>query len=177
MNPSLASDPTMPVWTEPAPRARVAAIALLACAVAMVVGTVSYRWYTSGDVGIGLAGIQVCSAKLGGGCISMIYPTFMAAPIEAARLIGLVSGGLAILLAAHTGVELLRGRILSVKLKPLVFFLVVAEAAFVAFAVLVAGDGSTQASLGYGGFVAIAGAAGAGVVALALVRPAIEVPR
>jgi hypothetical protein len=150
--------------------ARAAAIVLFASAAAMLVGVVSFRWFSRGDGGVGLAGVQNCVWQM---CHTTMWTNLHRAPSEYALFgyAGLLSlvGGLA--LSIHAGVRLLQDRAPLAKVRTLNALLAIAAFATIAFWMRVElGEHGHRLTIGYAGFVTLAGVVVAGTVAHRTVR-------
>ncbi len=172
-------------WTQPAPApampppqlaagvtpaARTAAVVLFVSAAAMLIGIASFSWFSKGENGVGLAGVQECFSLA---CKTTMWSDLARAPGEYALLgyVGLLSlvGGLA--LSIHAGVVLLKNQAPKAKVKALNALLGIAAFSTVSFWMrLQFGELGHRLTVGYAGIVAIAGVIAAGTVAHKTVR-------
>ena len=139
-------------------------------AAAMLVGIASFSWFSKGESGVGLSGVQECFSAA---CKTMMWSDLSRAPGEYALLgyVGLLSliGGLA--LSIHAGVVLLQNQAAKAKVKALNAFLGIAAFSTVSFWMrLQFGELGHRLTAGYAGFVAIAGVIAAGTIAHKTVR-------
>ena len=176
--PTSWAPPPQPVTAMPPPQvapaldpaAKPAAITLFASAAAMLVGVASFSWFSRGDSGVGLYGVQECAHF---GCKSMMWSDLSHAPMEYAlfgyvALLALVAG---IGLSIHAGVNLLKNTARNAKVKALNASLGVAAFCTVSFWMrLQFGELGHRLSVGYAGLVCIAGVIAAGTIAHRTVR-------
>ena len=166
-----APPPPVPAMPPPqlAPRidaaARPAAIALFASAAAMLIGVASYSWFTRGNGGVGLAGVQDCSSY---GCHSQMWSDLSRAPMEYALFgyVGLLALVGSIGLSIHAAVLLLQGRAAAAKVRALNACLGIAAFTTVSFWMRVCfGELGHRVAVGWAGIVCIAGVVIAGTIA------------
>lgn len=139
------------------PRARTAAIVLFACCAAMLVGIGSFQWFSRGDSGVGLGGVQECVSH---GCHTTMWSDLKRAPADYALFgyLGVLAMAAAIGLSIHAGVVLLRRPPAQVKVTALNACLGVSAFCTVFFWMRIAfGELGHKLAIGYTGFVAIAG--------------------
>lgn len=167
--------PSLPVaapTAAPDSRARVAAIALFACAAIVLVGLVTKSWFTPerGEGGLGLTGVEVCR---GDRCQSAAWGDLPRVPSDLPIIawMGLLGGVAAAGFAAYAGVMLLAGRADKIPMK--VFNVILGLAAFgtTMFAMRVYTEMSKDVSLGWSGLVALGGLLGIGAIAKLRVQP------
>lgn len=172
-------------WTQPAPvaampppqvapqvdpSAKTAAIVLFVSAAAMLLGVASFSWFSKGENGVGLAGVQECFSMA---CKTTMWSDLARAPGEYALFgyVGLLSLVGALALSIHAGVVLLQNQAANAKVKALNAFLGIAAFATVSFWMrLQFGELGHRLTVGYAGIVAIAGVIAAGTVAHKTVR-------
>ena len=150
--------------------ARTAAIVLFVSAAAMLVGIASFSWFSKGDNGVGLAGVQECFSRA---CHTTMWSDLSRAPGEYALLgyVGLLALLGSIGLSIHAGVVLLQNQAAKAKVRALNAFLGIAAFATVSFWMrLQFGELGHRLTVGYAGIVAIAGVIAAGAVAHRNVR-------
>jgi hypothetical protein len=158
----FAVTPYVPFEVSLPSRHKAAAIALFASCTAMVFGLASFGWFTHGNAGIGLFGVRTCAWDAG--CSTTTWLAAKGAPaiVTPFGLVGVVALAASIVLAIHAGVTLLQGG--RVQRLALEIALSVAAVAVIGFGYAVFGSTvGSGAHLGYAGFVALAGLAGAGV--------------
>jgi hypothetical protein len=161
----VAALPPLPVATRVDATATAAAIALLASAVAMLIGIASFSWFTRGESGIGLSGVKECFSHA---CHTAMWTDLGRAPGEYALLgyVAILSLGGAIALSIHAGTRLLQNQARLAKVRALNAFLGIAAFSTVGFWMrLKLGELGGRASIGYAGIVAIAGVVVAGNIA------------
>lgn len=172
-------------WIQPAPvaamppphvaarvdaSAKTAAIVLFVSAAAMLIGVASFSWFSKGENGVGLAGVQECFSMA---CKTTMWSDLARAPGEYALFgyVGLLSLVGALALSIHAGVVLLQNQAAKAKVKALNAFLGIAAFATVSFWMrLQFGELGHRLTAGYAGIVAIAGVIAAGTVAHKTVR-------
>jgi len=163
-------DVTLPQLPMATSRHKPAAIAVFVSCVAMLVGGVSFDWFTHGKAGLGLIGLRACIDDMGCHTITWLEAQGAPASLLPLGLLGVVGLGASILLAIHAGVMLFQGK--RVHRVVLDVALLVAALAVVGFwyAVFRSSIGNGT-KLGYAGFLAIAGIAGAGLAVHLGVKP------
>ena len=172
-------------WTQPAPvaplpppqtvapvssSAQTAAVVLFVSAAAMLIGIASFSWFSKGESGVGLAGVQECFSRA---CHMTMWSDLQRAPGEYALFgyVGLLSMVGALALSIHAGVVLLQNHAHKAKVKALNACLGIAAFATVSFWMrLQFGELGHRLTVGYAGIVAIAGVIAAGAVAHRTVR-------
>jgi hypothetical protein len=150
--------------------ARPAAITLFVSAAAMLIGVASYSWFSKGESGVGLAGVQECFSHA---CKSQMWTDLGRAPAEYALFgyVGLLALLGSIAMSIHTGVMLLQNRARDVKVRALNAFLGIAAFSTVSFWMrLQFGELGHRLTVGYAGIVCIAGVIAAGTLAHRTVR-------
>lgn len=175
--PMYEAPPTLPTTAAPlaAPvidtRHRNAAIALIACAALVVVGTLARSWFTTRGGSIGLLGIEECR---GARCMSMNWFDIERAPgeIKLFASIGLLGALAAIGLLIQAIVVLFRGEPQRVLYKWLNGALAMAAFGTVGFFFTLGfGELSRKLSMSWAGFFAIGGIIAASAIVAAWVRP------
>ncbi len=161
-----------PPYVAPAldPAAKPAAITLFASAAAMLVGVASVSWFSRGDSGIGLYGVQECARYA---CKTMMWSDIPRAPAEYALFgyVGLLALVSAIALSIHGGVVLLKNTARTAKVRALNASLGIAAFCTVSFWMrLQFGELGHRLTVGYAGLLCIAGVIAAGTVAHRTVR-------
>lgn len=166
----VAPLPMPPVATSVDATAKAAAIVLFASSAAMLIGVASFSWFSRGDSGIGLPGVRECFS---GPCRTTMWSDLARAPGEYVLFgyVGLLSLVGAIALSIHAGTRLLQNQARLAKVKALNAFLGIAAFSTVSFWMrLQFGELGHRLSVGYAGFLAIAGVIAAGTVAHRSVR-------
>jgi len=151
-----------------ASRHKAAAIALFASCAAMTFGLASFGWFTQRGVGIGLLGVRTCAEDLSCHTASWLAASGVPASVPPLGLAGVLALAASIVLALNAGVKVLQGG--RVQRLALEIALSVAALAVVGFGYAMFGSTiGNGIHLGYAGFVALAGLAGAGI-ALGIMR-------
>ena len=166
----VAAMPQPPVARAADPAVKPAAITLFASAAAMIIGVASFSWFSRGESGIGLYGVQECVRF---GCKSMMWSDIPRAPAEYALFgyVGLLALVTGIALSIHAGVMLLKGSARNAKVRALNAALGTAAFCTVSFWMrLQFGELGHRLTVGYAGLVCIAGVIAAGTVAHRTVR-------
>jgi hypothetical protein len=173
LTPPLPALPTVAPTAAPDHRARVAAIALAASALALAIAYLTKAWFSAGPgAHVGLLGIEACKRH---GCESMSWFAVkhgVAAQIPVFATFALVAGAIALGFILHTIAMLVRGTPRAVQLQWLTRTLSFAAAASTAFVVsLSIGETSRGLSIDWGVFVGIGSVLAAGIITATLVRP------
>jgi hypothetical protein len=153
-------------------RARNAAIALIVCGVALLVGLVSHGWFSArGDGSVGLLGVEECRRTI---CRSMSWFDIERAPAELKLFatVGILGFIAAIAMIIQATVMLLKRQPQRVALIPLNATLgIAAFGAFSFFFHLTFGELSHRLSVSWAGLVAMGGIIAASIIIATMIRP------
>ena len=152
-------------------RARNAAIALVGCAVLLLVGLVSHAWFTARGGSVGLFGVEECRRSL---CQSQSWFDIGRAPMEIKMFstVGIIGILLALGFLAQAAIMLFKQQAQRVMLVPLNAALgIAAFGCFSFFFHLTFGEMSRKLSVGYAGLLAMGGIIAASIVIGTMIRP------
>jgi hypothetical protein len=165
----------VPSFVTPAidPRLKTAGIAILVSAAVLMVGMLTKSWFTATgkDGGLGLLGLEACRK---GVCQSISWFDVPRVPSEIPifATTALIACATTFVLLIHTGVKLLQGSALAVRLHLLIGAFTCSILGSIAFvATMTTGTNARGLSLGWSTIVAFAGLLATAITTLVVVRP------